>query len=150
MPWITTVGSWSPRSFSVRSPEASTATDCRSIPVRSNPRSNTRPARSAAPASSKANPGEDTARNAATCHRTNSARVPGGAPTAPNARRSACPTAGSPVVDMIEVNDSTLCGNSTATVCAIIPPIDAPTRCTRSNPSRSTKPTVSAAISDNV
>jgi hypothetical protein len=37
------------------------------------------------------------------------------------------PTIGSPVVDMIDVSDSTRDGCSIAIVWAIIPPIDAPT-----------------------
>ncbi|MGH3405800.1 MAG: hypothetical protein ACRDRJ_25390 [Streptosporangiaceae bacterium] len=42
--------------------------------------------------------------------------------------RSAWPAARSPVVDVIEVSDRTRPGYSIATVWAIIPPSDAPTR----------------------
>ena len=52
---------------------------------------------------------------------------------------------------MIEVSERTRSGCSIATVCAIIPPIDAPTRCARiRRPRASSRPTVSAAMSDSV
>ena len=60
------------------------------------------------------------------------------------------PTDGSPVLDMIDVSDRTRSGCSIAIVWAIIPPIDAPTRCALSSPSASSRPTVSAAMSDSV
>src|SRR5260221_1118597 len=52
-----------------------------------------------------------------------------------------------PVVDMIEVSVSTLPGKSAATFCAIMPPIDAPTRCARAMPSASRSAAVSRAMS---
>ena len=57
------------------------------------------------------------------------------------------PTAGEPVVDMIEHSERTRCGKSIATCWAIIPPIEAPTMCALSIPSASSSPAVSAAMS---
>ncbi len=57
------------------------------------------------------------------------------------------PTSGSPVVDMIEVSDSTRSGCSMAVVWAIIPPIDMPQTCARSTPRWSSRPATSAAMS---
>src|SRR6185369_9389326 len=54
---------------------------------------------------------------------------------------------GSPVVAMIEVNVSRRSGRSIAIVCAIAPPIDAPTTCARAMPSASSRPNASAAMS---
>ena len=51
---------------------------------------------------------------------------------------------------MIEVSERTRRGCSIAATCAIIPPIDAPTRCAPSMPRASIRPTVSAAMSDSV
>ena len=53
-----------------------------------------------------------------------------------------------PVVDIIEVRERTRSGCSIAIVCAIAPPMDAPTTCTFSKPSTSSNPTASAAISE--
>ncbi|MNY44990.1 hypothetical protein D3C86_1800620 [compost metagenome] len=64
-----------------------------------------------------------TARSMASCR-----VVAGGPPnTAAIVSRWICPTDGSPVVDIIEVNERTRSGCSMAIVCAIAPPIDAPT-----------------------
>ena len=57
------------------------------------------------------------------------------------------PTSGSPVVDMIDVSDSTRSGCSMAIVCTIMPPIDAPTMWARSMPRASSRPIPSAAMS---
>ena len=56
-------------------------------------------------------------------------------------------TFGLPVVDMIEVSERTRCGNEIAISCAIMPPIEAPTRCADLMPSASISPTVSLAMS---
>ena len=47
----------------------------------------------------------------------------------------------------VEVSERTRRGNDSATSCAIMPPIDAPTRCADLMPSTSIRPTVSLAIS---
>ena len=54
---------------------------------------------------------------------------------------------GLPVVDMIEVSERTASGNEIAISCAIMPPIEAPTRCADWMPSASIRPTVSFAMS---
>src|SRR5690348_3355219 len=54
---------------------------------------------------------------------------------------------GSPVVAMIDVSVSSRSGRSIAIVCAIAPPIDAPTTCTRPIRSASSRPNASAAMS---
>ena len=58
-----------------------------------------------------------------------------------------CPYGCSPVIDMIEVSDSTRSGCWIAIVCTIMPPIDAPTMCARSMPSWSSSAHASAAMS---
>lgn len=60
------------------------------------------------------------------------------------------PTDGSPVVDITEVSERTRPGCSIATVWAIAPPSEAPTRCALSSPSASSSPTESAAMSERV
>ncbi len=54
---------------------------------------------------------------------------------------------GLPVVDMIEVSERTRCGNEIAISWAIMPPIEAPTRCADLMPSASISPVVSSAMS---
>jgi len=54
---------------------------------------------------------------------------------------------GSPLDDMIETRLLTRLGYLAATICAIMPPIDAPTTWALSISKRSIRPTVSAAIS---
>jgi hypothetical protein len=76
--------------------------------------------------------------------------VAAGESSAAMASSVAWPTVRSPVLDMIYVSDWTRSGCSIATVCAIIPPIDAPTTCAPSSPSASSRPTVSPAMSDSV
>jgi hypothetical protein len=51
---------------------------------------------------------------------------------------------------MIEVRERTRRGCSMASVCAIMPPSEAPTRCAALNPSLSRRSTVSAAMSESV
>ena len=51
------------------------------------------------------------------------------------------------VLDMIEVSERTRCGCRPATICEIMPPIDAPTMCVRRMPSVSSRPTMSSALS---
>jgi len=53
-------------------------------------------------------------------------------------------------VDIIEVSDLTRPGCSIAIVCATMPPRDAPTMWALPNPSTSSRPTLSAAMSDSV
>ena len=53
-------------------------------------------------------------------------------------------TFGLPVVDMIEVSERTRCGNEIAISWAIMPPIDAPTRCADLMPSASISPMMSS------
>ena len=55
-----------------------------------------------------------------------------------------------PVDDMMEVSDSTRSGCRHARVCAIIPPIEAPTTCAASISSTSSSPAVSSAMSSSV
>jgi hypothetical protein len=76
--------------------------------------------------------------------------VAGGDISARIADRLGSPTDAAPVVDMIDVSDRTRAGCSIAVVWAIIPPIDAPTRCALSSSRASSRPTVSAAMSDSV
>ena len=59
-------------------------------------------------------------------------------------------SAGFPVVDMIETRLRTRAGCRIATVCTIMPPIDAPTKCASSRPSASQRPTASSAMSSSV
>ena len=73
--------------------------------------------------------------------------VGGGAISMAAASRVGGGTFGLPVVDMIEVSERTRCGNEIAISCAIMPPIDAPTRCADLMPSTSIRPTVSLAMS---
>ena len=54
---------------------------------------------------------------------------------------------GAPVVDMIEVSAQPLLGCLMAMICAIAPPIDAPTTCAVPMPSASISPIVSEAMS---
>ena len=55
-----------------------------------------------------------------------------------------------PGCDMIEVRLRTRCGCAIAKVCAIMPPIDAPTTWARSIPRWSSKPATSSAMSSSV
>ncbi len=57
------------------------------------------------------------------------------------------PALRSPVVDMIDVSDSTRSGRVTAIVWPIMPPIDTPITCARSMPSPSSRPKLSFAMS---
>ena len=54
---------------------------------------------------------------------------------------------GAPVVDMIDVSDSTRAGCRMASVWAIIPPIDAPTTCAAGKPRASSRAAASSAMS---
>ena len=54
------------------------------------------------------------------------------------------------MLDMIDVSDRTRSGCSIAAVWAIMPPIEAPTRWALSSSSASSRPSVSAAMSDSV
>src|ERR687898_816125 len=65
-------------------------------------------------------------------------------------RRDGCcqPTVRRPVVELMLVSERTRVGCSTATVCAIMPPIDTPTRCADSRPRWSSSATASPARSD--
>ncbi len=100
-------------------------------------------------ASSSSNAGEPITRTIETVLSIASSRVvAGGDSSAVSARCVAWPTAGSPVLDMIDVSDRTRAGDSIATVWAIMPPIDAPTRCALSSSRWSSSPTVSAAMSE--
>jgi hypothetical protein len=74
----------------------------------------------------------------------------GGAISTAEASRVGAGTFGLPVVDMIEVSERTRCGNEIAISWAIMPPIDAPTRCADLMPSTSIRPTVSSAMSRSV
>jgi len=65
-------------------------------------------------------------------------------------RPNAILRSGLPLFDMIEVRLSTRAGYCAAITCPIMPPIDAPTTCTRSMPSASSNPIVSAAMSSSV
>ncbi len=97
------------------------------------------------------NPGDPTSRSAATAWSIASSRfVAGGAASFFHISGRACPTAGSPVVELIEVRDRIRSGCSIAIVCAICPPIDTPATCAPSIPSASSSPIPSAAMSDNV
>ena len=62
----------------------------------------------------------------------------------------AVPTLRSPVVDMIDVSDSTRSGWSIAIRCTIIPPIETPTTCARSMPSAESSAMPSVAMSASV
>jgi hypothetical protein len=53
-----------------------------------------------------------------------------------------------PVVELMLVSERTRVGCSTAIVCAIMPPIDTPTRCADSRPRWSSSATASPARSD--
>jgi hypothetical protein len=56
----------------------------------------------------------------------------------------------SPEVDIIDVRLKQRSGYFAATICAIMPPIEAPTICARAMPSASSRPTASAAIASSV
>jgi hypothetical protein len=57
------------------------------------------------------------------------------------------PTVRRPVVDMMEVSESTRSGCSMTMVWAIMPPIDTPVTCAAAIPRWSSNPTASAAMS---
>ena len=61
-------------------------------------------------------------------------------------RAAPAASSGSPVVDMIDVKDLMTSGCLIATVCAIMPPIEAPHTCAESRPSPRMRPTVSSAM----
>src|SRR6266478_1131436 len=73
--------------------------------------------------------------------------VGGGAISSAAASRVGGGILGFPVVDMMEVSERTRCGNEIAISCAIMPPIEAPTRCADVMPSASISPVVSSAMS---
>ena len=67
--------------------------------------------------------------------------------SAPNTAGLGLPTRREPVEVMISVRLRTLRGCLIAMVCAMNPPIEAPTKCTESRPNASISPTPSAAMS---
>ncbi len=73
--------------------------------------------------------------------------VPGPLNSVPNAFQVGSPSQRLPVLDIIETSERTRSGLRIAAVWAIIPPIEAPTRCADSIPRWSISPIVSAAIS---
>ena len=76
--------------------------------------------------------------------------VGGGAISMAAASRVGGGTLGLPVVDMIEVSERTRCGNEIAISWAIMPPMEAPTRCADLMPSTSISPIVSLAMSSSL
>ena len=147
VPWITVVGTRSSASRSVRSPEAMIAASWRACrrgggsgrrwPRRSREREpRPRGSRGADPLE---HPHEVAHERLALGRRA-------AHQDAPHAQLRR-PTRRSPVVDMIDVSESTRSGRSIAIVCAIIPPIDAPTTWARSMPRWSSRPNVSVAMS---
>ena len=102
----------------------------RPTPLGLRPRSKVRSARSRSLASSSGKlPTRSTFQVCAKRLRYSSLVVGGGAISIAAASRVGGGTFGLPVVDMIEVSERTRCGNEIAISWAIMPPIEAPTRC---------------------
>ena len=148
VPWITVVGTRSRRSCGVRSPDARTAASWRAVPAGAWLRSKVAAASSRIRGSSIGKPGEPIILKVRTKYSTKSSRRCGARRMSRLQVRSfGMPARRSPVVDMIEVSDSTRSGCSMAIVCPIMPPIDTPITWVRSIPSASSSPNVSAAMS---
>ena len=124
------------------------ARSCRPTPAGLRPRSKVRSARERSSASSSGKlPTRRTFQVCAKRAKYSSLVVGGGAISTAVASRVGGGTFGLPVVDMIEVSERTRCGNEIAISWAIMPPIDAPTRCADLMPSASIRPIVSSAMS---
>src|SRR6185312_15501904 len=148
VPWITSVGALTNASRFLRLPDARMARSCRPTPAGFKPRSNVRSARARSSASSSGKlPARRTFQVCAWRTKYSSLLAGGGAISTAVASRVGGGTFGLPVVDMIEVSDRTRSGNEIAISCAIMPPIEAPTRCADLMPSTFIRPMTSSAMS---
>src|SRR5216684_4218271 len=148
---MTRVGALTDASRCLRLPEARMARSCRPTPAGLSPRSKVRSARARSSASSCGKlPTRRIFQVCAKRSKYSSLVAGGGAIRTAAASRVGGGSFGLPVVDMIEVSERTRWGNEIAISWAIMPPIDAPTRCADLMPSTSISPIVSLAMSSNL
>lgn len=150
-PWTTSVGTVIRRTCAVRSPDAWMAPTWRatSAPLRGPPRrSQTARAQVRSSCSSGGWTADPMCASRDRCRSTDSSAVrAAGLAIRIRVEVAGWPTLRLPVVEKIEVRVAARSGCRAARVCAIMPPMDMPTRWTRSTPRWSRRPRVSAAMS---